>query len=430
MEYNKEKEAYINLLKKCVTDSDFFDEGLVKYLLEYKKEYIYDTNFIDWKGGSIIYTDLWGYIKTKEKKEDNIIKWSKLLNKEIHDNGIYKYLKFRFSDYSKIDQEYKPFYFKEEKDKDIKMEVSLNFLNIVGVTENNNYKIEKLTETEHKLLFNELLYDNPIKSYIRIEQKEGYDNFFQDFQEFIIDNFEIMIKIANEKSSKNSILRLLSQSCYLLENIFQEIPKKELEKIINNNNYEDKFLTYINYKNVSTSFYVHALLNYKNKDFWKKWSKCEKDNNFSILNAIKPIIDFKNLDKIYKDINPKNLTNGIGYEYGDNSTDSDRKTKDIMNVLNYYKEEIKKSDNYKEELEKLVIFSMDKENKELYKQVRNFVRENIDKDIIYESVKYKNLILTKDKFLEKIKEEDIMELNGKLSEDLKEKQLKEKKHKI
>ena len=103
--HNQEIEAYTNLLMKCVSDNDYFDEGLVQYLLNYKRDIIEGYYFLQKESFGVTKSNLWGYIKSKNYKDiATIEKWANILNIDINEKATYQYLKFNFYDRDKKDR--------------------------------------------------------------------------------------------------------------------------------------------------------------------------------------------------------------------------------------------------------------------------------------------------------------------------------------
>lgn len=431
-EYNKETEAYTNLLMKCVSDSDFFDESLVKYLLNYKRDIIDGYHFYDRKPFGVVKSDLWGYVKSKSNNDD-ITKWAILLNKDLKKEPVYQYLKFNFSDREKRDKkaEYKPLYFKGYGKTERYLEVSPELLKVT--TEFSKEKIiypENLSEIEMKLIINDLLNDNNIH-YSTIIRKENHEKLINKIKDFIINNYEEMENLAKE--DKKSIIRLIGMGNNIIKIAFQSIVGEERENFLKKHNLEEKYITYMRYKDVDLDFLVECIETYKDKNFWIKNLNCycKKENTFSIKNAIKDILIIKPILYENQSYNMLNFYKGGLIKLVDESIYGE-KYKIILNILNFFKEELKGASNYKEEMEKFIIAAIIEKNHYLYKTIKKFmIKENgYQEDMDFKSPLYIEVVNKNEGFLNEIKEEDIKELNNKLLEKLEEKNQKMKKMKI
>lgn len=434
-EYNQEIEAYTKLLMKCVSDNDFFDEGLVTYLLNYKREIIEGQNFISRESFGVIKSNLWGYIKN-EVKESDIEKWAILLNKDIKEEAIYYYLKFNFCDRDKKERrtEYKPLYFKGYGKSDHYIEVSKDFLNIVQMDySEKKLNPEKLTETELKLIINDLINDNNINVQ-QVIKKENHEQLIVRIKDYIIENYEEMEKLA--KTDKKSLVRLIAMGSEVINEAFQSIRGKEREDFISKYQIEDKVFTYMRYKDINKDYLVNMITGYKDKEFWIKEFKCynKKENNFSVRNAIKDFMLIgRRLDEMYEtqshkinDWTNQKLTIPIDTSfYG-------KKYERILDVLNFFKEELKGAVNYREEMEKLMIIAIVEENEYLFKNVKTFMKDEKgnQEDMNFTNGIYKEVEKVKKDFLDKMKKREIKDLNDKLSLKLEEKGVKDKKMKI
>lgn len=434
-EYNQEIESYTKLLMKCVLDNDFFDEGLITYLLNYKRDIIEGQNFISRENFGVIKSNLWGYIKNKVKDSD-IEKWAILLNKDIKEEVIYHYLKFNFCDKDKRDRrmEYKPLYFKEYGKRDQYVEVSKDFLNIVQI-DYSEKKInpEKLTETELKLIMNDLINDNNINVQ-RLIRKENHEQLIVKIKDYIIENYEEMEKLAKE--DKKSLIRIIAMGNEIINEAFQSIQGKEREKFISKYQIEDKVFTYMRYKDINKDYVVNMVTGYKDKEFWIKEFKCynKKENKFYIKNAIKDfiIIDLR-LEEMYETQNHKiNDWNNQKLSIPIDTSFYGKKYERILDILKFFKEELKSSANYKQEMEKLMIIAIVEENEYLFKSVKTFMKDENDnqEDMDFKNGIYKEVYNVKKDFLEKMKKREIKEFKERLSVKLEEKGIKNKKMKI
>lgn len=438
MEDSKEIEAYTKLLMKCVSDEEYFDESLIKYLLNYKREIIEGYYFIKRETYGVIKSNLWGYIKSqKYNNEKKIEKWAKILNKEVNEKATYKYIKFNFYDREKRDRkaEYKPFYFKSYGKTDQYIEVSEEFLNI---TENNRYDIKidasNLNENEIKLIMNDVINDSNVNGHGRLENKEGIEGLISKIKEHIVSNYEELEKIAKE--DKKSILRVIAMGDNILNSAFQSIQGKERDEMINKYKLEEKYLMYMRYKDISKSFLVHSLYEYKDKEFWIKEFNCysKKENIFSVREAIKDFIQIgSRIDEMYE-TKKHNISNWkqVKFITEVDSYWSNEKSNRILNIINFFKEELKNSKNYKEEMEKLMIVAIIDKSEKLYFTIKDFMsKENGDKeDMDFKHPIYKEVSKVNSDFIITMKKKEIEKLNKKLSEKLEPKGNKEKKLKI
>lgn len=437
-EHNQEIEAYTKLLMKCVSDNDYFDEGLVNYLINYKKDIIEGYYFIKRENYGVVKSNLWGYIKNqKYKNKENIEKWAKILNKDINEKATYQYLKFNFYDRDKKDRraQYKPFYFKGYGTTDNYLEVSEDFLDI---TQSSYYGIpinaKDLTKNELKLIINDLINDSNINGNSRLNNSLGIDILIERVKDFIIENFEEMESIAKE--DKKSLLRVIAMGDNIINAAFQSIQGKQRDEMVEKYKLEEKYLTYMRYKDISKRFLVYSLSNYQDKDFWIKELKCysKKTNTFHITEAIKDFIQIgSRIHEIYETQthkisnwnNARFITEVDGYW-------KKEKENSILDALNFFKSELKGAINYKEEMEKLMIVAIVDKNENLYFTIKDFmIKENGDQeDMNFKTAIYKEVVKEREEFLTQMKEKEIKELNKKLSEKLEEKGIKEKKFKI
>lgn len=438
-EYNQEIEAYTKLLMKCVTEDDFFDEGLVNYLLNYKKEIIEGYYFKQREYYGVIKSNLWGYIKNNAndiKKE----KWAKILNVDVNTPVTYQYLKFNFYDREKRDRhsEYKPLFFKEYGKTDHYLEVSEDFLIITE----DSYKeikrelqVEKLSDIEIKLIINDCLNDSNINRYSRLEKIPGFEKLIYRLKDFLINNYEEIETLGKE--DKKAFLRLISTGNNLINIAFQSIEGKEREDFVQKNKLEEKLLTYMRYKNINKDYFIDCLYNYKNKDYWIQTLNCysKSKNKFNISNAIKDIISISStIETMYETKTYNTGLNWKKYNYytiideGYNNSKYER----IEKILQFFKNELKNSSNYKEEMEKLIIVAIGKENKELYKIIKNFMKKEngYQEDMDFYNPIYKKVIEEQKEFMNKMREEEIEEFNEKLETNLVEKGVKSKPNKI
>lgn len=438
-EYNQEIEAYTKLLMKCVTEEDFFDEGLVHYLLNYKKEIIEGYYFKQREYYGVIKSNLWGYVKNNAndaKKE----KWAKILNIDINEPAKYQYLKFNFYEREKRDRntEYKPLFFKGYGKTDNYLEVSEEFLRITKDHYGENktpIQVNELSETEMKLIINDCLNDSNVNTYGRLEKIAGFDKLIDRIKNFLINHFEEIESLAKE--DKKGFLRLISMGNNLINESFQSIEGKEREEFIEKHKLEEKLLTYMRYKNINKDFFIECLYNYKNKDFWLKTLNCyaKSKNRFSVSDAIKDIILISNsLEDMFESKTYNQSINWKKFNYYtivDEEYDN-KKYERIGKILNFFKEELKNAVNYKEEMEKLMLVAIGKENKELYKIVKNFMRKEngYQEDMEFNHPVFKKVCEEQQDFLRKMKEEEIEEFNEKLENKLIAKEIKSKPNKI
>lgn len=434
-EKNQEIEAYTKLLMKCVTEKDCFDESLVSYLLNYKRELIEGDTFIKRESSGVTKGNLWGYIKNESKTQD-LEKWAKLLNKDINDEPSYQYIKFNFHDYEKRKRnaKYKPLYFKGYGTSDHYVEVSQYFLNIVQ----EDYEVkkinpEKLSETELKLIINDLLHDNNIRDHF-LSRKENYNQLIDKLSNYIVENYEEMEKLA--KDDKKSIIRMIAMGDNTINHAFQNIQGEKRDNFIKQYDLEEKYLTYMRYTDIGKDFLIHFIYTYKDKDFWIKELNCysKKENTFSIRNAIKDLMTMSNgIDYMYEtgthkihDWNTAKFTTQVDTNlYGN-------KYQRVLQILEFFKEELKGATNYKEEMEKLMIVAIADKNEHLFKTVKKFMqKENgYQEEMIFNNIIYKEVSNAQKDFMLEMKKKEVKELNDKLSNKLEEKGIKEKKLKI
>lgn len=438
--YNPEIEAYTNLLMQCVDDDNLFDEGLVNYLLNYKRDIIEGYYFKQRENYGVIKTNLWGYVKNKngEKKKN---KWAKLLNKDINEPIKYEYLKFNFEDRDKKDRkvEYKPLFFREYGKNDQYLEVGEEFLKIVQ----NNYKnenqeqikVENLNDIEIKLIINDCLNDSNINRFNRLSKVPGYIDLVLKIKEFLVNNFEEIETLA--KSDKKGFLRLISMGDDTINCAFQSIRGKQREDFIQKYNLEDKLLTYMRYKDISKDYFIDCLYDYKDKQFWINELNCfSKDKSIlSIKDMIKDIIKISTLiEKMYETQNIPNVIDLKKYTYynEDNPHSGVEKYQRMSKILNFFKDDIKHATNYKEEMEKLMIVAIGSESEQLYKITKEFMKkeDGYQEDMEFKNVLYQKVIEAKSDFLRKMKKQEAEEMNEKLNSKYLDKGIKEKKIKI
>lgn len=440
--YNPEIEAYTNLLMKCVNDDDFFDEGLVNYLLNYKREIIEGYYFKKKESHGVVKSNLWGYIKSNTyiKKQE---KWAKLLNKDINSPIKYEYLKFNFEEREKRDRkvEYKPLYFREYGKNDQYLEVGEEFLKIVR----NNYKnekdneeqinVESLNEIEIKLIINDCLNDTNIDKYNRLRNIPGYNDLLVRIKNHIIDNYEDMEQLANE--SKKSLLRLIAMGNSTINEAFQSITSREREQFIEKHNLEEKLLTYMRYKDINKNYLINSIQDYKDKNFWMRTLKCfsEDKSVLSIFNMLQDVIKVSSpVEDMYKTGNIPSFIKLENYNYYTNVDEyaGVENYERITKLLNFFKEDIKNASNYKEEMEKLMILAIGSESEQLYKISKVFMtkEDGYQEDMDFQSVLYKKVIEAKSEFVRKMKKQEVKEFNEKLENKLLAKGIKEKTLKI
>lgn len=437
--YNPEIEAYTNLLMKCVKDDDFFDEGLVTYLLNYKREIIEGYYFKQKESYGVIKSNLWGYIKnqTNEKKK---AKWAQILNKNIDEPINYEYLKFNFYDRERTDRkvEYKPLYFRDNGKNDKYLEVSEEFLNIVDEKYDEkgpSININKLNETELKLIMNDCFNDNNINRYGRLSKRPGFSDLVERMKNHLINNYEEIEQLS--QLSKKSFLRSIAMGNNLINYAFQSIRGKEREEFIQKHNLEEKLLTYMRYKSINKSYLIDCLYDYKDKQFWMKELNCfSKDKSrLSIKNMIADIIKISTtIENMYLTQTISNVVDLKKYKYysEENEYSGIEKYKRIGDILNFFKEEIKSTMNYKEEMEKLMIVAIGSESEQLYHITKTFMQneDGYQEDMDFKNVLYKKVVEVKGEFLLKMKQKEVEQLNEKLNTKLVEKGIKEKTLKI
>lgn len=428
-------EGYAKILMQCVLETSDYDDSLIKYLLNYKKEVLNNCIFYEREVFGVIKTNFWGYIK-KNCNEENVKKWAKLLEKDINEVVTYQYLKFNFSDNKKrnLKTAYDPLYFNNYGKTDTYTEVSENFINTIKKNfsiKNYVINVEDLNEVEMRFIINDCLNDNNLDSYIKLNETE--EKMVIKLKYFIIDNYEEMELLARKK--KKSVIKLISNGNNLINKAFQSIAGKERKDFIEKYNTEEKFITYIRQKDISTHYLIDMLHNYKDKDFWIKIFECydKKTNIFSIKNVLKDFFEINdNLEQIHDLNKPKTNINLI------NNLKLFKKYKEythiehISQILTYFKEEIKNSNNYKQEMEKLLIISIQDENEKLYKLCNNFMcKDNgYKEDMNFKNYFYLQVFENKKLFLEKMKKLEITEMKEKMTVAMPLKNNLNKKNKI
>lgn len=434
---HEEMEVYTKIIMKCVVDYDFSDEEFIKYLLNYKKEIIEGCNFKQREYYGVIKSDLWGYIKNNTN-ENSREKWGKILGKKINEPGKYEYLKFKYYDREKNERklEYKPLFFKEEIKKNQYIEISEEFLKISDDNKNaEGINIKKLSENEIKLIINDCLNDSNINRYRKLEKISNFEELVERIKNYLVNNVKEIEILAKEE--KKGFLRLISTGNSLINKAFQSIKGKEREEFIEKNELEENLMTYMRYKNISKNFFIECLYNYKDKNFWIKKLGCYSTikNEFYIENAIKDIIFITNgVNNIYESEEYRKEINWDQYKYYTeiDSMISDNKYERIGKILDFFKEEIKNSNNYHKEIEKLMLVAVGKKNQELYKVIKNFITDENGKEekIEMKNAVFKSICEKREDFFIKWREEEKKQLNEKLKNNLIEKGVKDKKNKI
>lgn len=421
MNQTNQQSSYIELIKHCVFNTKNLDESLVKYILDFNPSIRNDLCFIDQERYITVKTDIWGYINIHTTTEEKEL-WSKLLNKTQDDPRTYQVKKIGYHNYDKKPP-FKPGYFLNEY-----TTVSENFLALISFGKV-KVKINELTTNDKKAFINEFLTDDTLYYTIDRLPEEDKEFFIHEMKKFLIENFQDLSDYA--KKEKKHVLRMIAQGDYNINNIFSSLNREELCALVQQYNLEDKLLTYMRYKDISKSYFIYLLNNYKDKDFWLKELNCydKKTGEFDALSAISEIIrvyrDLTTIDptKIHSETKTENFFERVDTNY---SNVHNR----IMEVLDYFSEDLKQSPNYKKEMEKLFILSLLMKNKEFYLNLKELAFENKIEISEFKTPVFKQTLKISEKFLESIKKEEIKRLERKLQENLKENTNKTPKLKI
>ena len=409
--------AYTNILMKCVDEPSFFDEQLVIHILNYnpklKDEYI----FYNTKTYCLLKSNLWGYVKANCDDNQKLAIWANILNKSLDDEPCHFYLKHNFYDFQKRQKikNFNPLFFKHEIKNNEFIQISNEFLKIIGYYQHtNDINFNKLTNDDIKLIFNDMLIDSNLN--INLSNLDKFNSFNEIITKFFIDNFEEFQTMAKEKNK--SVFYLISLGDSYINNMLKSLNGETRKNFFKKYNLEEQFLKYINYEN-NKNFYIYSLYNYRDKDFWTTYLNCydKKNNTFSIKHALKDIVTFTNLIEDYFYLNniPSNFkyyTRCISFtKQNENSYNR------LFQLLDYFKEELINSKNCSEELEKFLISAIMSENETLFLNIKQWINNNNIQIKSYHSL-YNYVVKEKSTFIDNMKEKEIMQFYEKLNNNI------------
>ena len=233
----RDENGQTRLLMGCIYNPDLMDEPLLKYMLENKEEMIDDFCCVSEDRYGVTKNNLWSKIKSEANKggqslaKVTITKWAKILNKDVNEKALYKYSKTKFYNKKKNDEEaYVPFFFSENQGDFL--DVSEDFFAITRHQIFNVIKPESLSNTEMKLIINDLLNDDNVNDYV-LMRCENYTELVETIKNFIINNCEEMLGIA--KRQKKSLLKLIANGSIVLNDAIQSIQGEELDVFLSIN---------------------------------------------------------------------------------------------------------------------------------------------------------------------------------------------------